>query len=135
MKNLFYLLFVGSFLASGVTFADDETPLAEEMSEASGFLKLLRRSKGDYPKCLELVRNAQKALLGCFAYSPALLEEMPEGKEKAMAMAKYKKTLAASYQTLCDLEVAYLSEDIDKIDDATDAVKQSRKSGHQEFIK
>ena len=45
MKNLFYLLFVGSFLASGVTFADDETPLAEEMSEASGFLKLLRRAR------------------------------------------------------------------------------------------
>lgn len=134
MKKFFYSVLVGSFLATGnVAFADD-TPLAEKMDEVSVSLKLLRRAKDDYAKCLGLVHQAQAQLLECFAYVPAMIEKMPEGKEKQTAIANYKKTLAESYITLCGLEVAYLSEDQDKIDDAADLVKASRKDGHQEFI-
>ena len=104
------------------------------MDEVSGALKLLRRAEGDLTKCLELVHEAQDALLECFAYTPAMLEKMPEGKERSEALANYKKTLASSYQTLCDLEIAFLSEDQDKIDDAMSLVKKSRKTGHEEFI-
>lgn len=134
MKRFFTLLLVGSVLTSGVSFADEETPLAEKMDEVSGALKNLRRAKDDYSKCLELVREAQSKLIECFQYVPAMLEKMPDGKEKAEAHANYKKTLASSYQALCDLEIAYLSEDIDKIDDAMDTVKSSRKDGHEVFI-
>jgi hypothetical protein len=135
IKKFFYAILVGSVLASGSVFADDEeTPLALKMDEVSGSLKMLRRAKDDYAKCLELVRAAQVQLLECFAYTPVIIEKMPEGKEKQVAMANYKKTLAASYETLCGLEIAYLSEDIDQIDDAMDLVKKSRKDGHQEFI-
>lgn len=133
MKKLIQTVLVGSVLATSVAFAD-ETPLAEKMDEVSGSLKGLRRAGDNYGKALELVRAAQKAILECFAFSPEMIEKMPEGKEKATALANYKKTLAASYQTFCDLELAYLSEDQDKIDDAKDLVKKSRKTGHQEFI-
>ena len=132
-KKLIAVVFVGSLLSTGSAFAQD-TPLTEKMDEASGALKMLRRAKDDYPKCLELVREAQSKLLECFAYVPALIEKMPEGKEKITAIAEYKKSLAYSYQTLCDLEIAYLSEDIDKIDDAMDVVKKSRGDGHDQFI-
>ena len=135
MKKFFYTVLLGSFLAGGTSFADEEeTPLGEKMSDVSGSLKMLRRAKDDYAKCLVLVREAQSGLLECFQYVPALIAKMPEGKEKAMAMVGYKKTMAESYKTLCDLEEAYLSEDVDKIDDALDAVKGSRKEGHQEYI-
>ena len=135
MKKFFYTLLIGSFLANGAACADEEeTPLAKKMDEVSGSLKMLRRAGDDYAKCLELVRQAQTQLLECFVYVPVIIEKMEEGKEKDMAFANYKKTLAASYQTLCGLEVAYLSEDIDKIDDALDLVKKSRKDGHQEYI-
>ena len=135
MKKFFHAILVGSvLLAGGVQADEEETPLAEKMDEVSGNLKMLRRAGDDYAKALELVRDAQAKLLECFAYTPEMLEKMPEGKEKATAIANYKKTLAASYQTLCDLEVAYLTEDLDKIDDAMDLVKKSRKDGHQEFI-
>lgn len=133
MKKFFYAILASSFLASGVTYADD-TPLAEKMDEVSGSLKMLRRAGDDYAKCLELVHQAQTQLLECFVYVPAMIEKMPDGKEKQLAVANYKKTLAASYQTLCGLEIAYLSEDEDKIDDAMDLVKKSRKSGHEEYI-
>ncbi len=131
---MFKAILVGSFLTVGSVCADEETPLAEKMDEVSGSLKLLRRAGDDYALCLDHIRKAQRALLECFAYTPLKLEEVPDGKEKAMAVANYRKTLAASYQTLCDLELAYLSEDLDQIDDARDKVKMSRKSGHQEFI-
>lgn len=132
-KRVFSSVLVGSLLIVGNAFAE-ATPLEEKMDEVSGCLKSLRRAGDDYAKALVLVREAQVALIECFALSPAMIEKMPEGKEKAIAMANYKKTLAASYQTLCDLELAYLSEDEDKIDDAKDAVKKSRKDGHREFI-
>ncbi|MGJ8723817.1 MAG: hypothetical protein ACSHYB_04605 [Roseibacillus sp.] len=133
MKKYFYAIVASSFLATGVGSADD-TPLAEKMDEVSGSLKMLRRADGDFAKCLELVRQAQTQLLETFAFVPALIEKMPDGKEKQVALANYKKTLAASYQTLCGLEIAYLSEDQDKIDDAMDLVKKSRKDGHEEYI-
>ena len=39
MKKFFYTLLVGSFLATGAAFADeDETPLAKKMDEVSGSL-------------------------------------------------------------------------------------------------
>ena len=133
MKKYFYVMLASSFFATGVGSADD-TPLAEKMDEVSGSLKLLRRAGDDYAKALELVHAAQKQLLETFAFVPEKVEKMADGKEKQMALANYKKTLAASYQTLCDLELAYLSEDLDQIDDAMDAVKKSRKNGHEEFI-
>ena len=132
-KKFITVVFAGSLLSTGSCFAED-TPLTEKMDEVSGALKSLRRAKDDYAKCLELVREAQVKLLECFAFTPALVEKMPEGKEKITAVANYKKSLAHSYQTLCDLEIAYLSEDIDQIDDALDVVKKSRGDGHDELI-
>ena len=136
MKQFFQAILLGSFLVAGGVHADEDTPLEEKMEEVSDNLKGLRKATKDkdFATCLELVRDAQSKLLECFAYTPSLIEKMPEGKEKAMATANYKKTLAASYRTLCDLELAYISEDLDKIDDANDAVKKSRKTGHKEFI-
>ena len=134
MKKYVYAILASSFLAAGMGGADEDTPLAQKMDEVSGSLKLLRRAEGDYPKSLELVRQAQTQLLESFPYVPELIEKMPDGKEKQIAMANYKMQLAAAYETLCGLELAYLSEDIDKIDDAMDLVKKSRKDGHKEFI-
>ncbi len=133
ISKLVSIVLLSSFFGAGLVLSED-TPLGEEMSQVSSSLKKLRRAKDDYTKCLELVREAQVGLLKCFVYVPAKIEKMEEGKEKQVALAGYKKMLAWSYQTLCDLEVAYLSEDIDKIDDAMDLVKKSRGDGHDEYI-
>lgn len=120
-------------LGGGVCLADD-TELAEKMDEVSGNLKLLRRVKDDYAAGVELIQKAQTAMVACYPMTPAMLEKMPEGKEKQVAMAKYRQILAESIATLCQLELAYLAEDQDAIDDATDAWKKSRKKGHTKFI-
>ncbi|MDP0489654.1 MAG: hypothetical protein Q7Q71_01230 [Verrucomicrobiota bacterium JB023] len=129
----FKLIALGLLLGTGFTFADD-TPLAEKMDEVSGTLKGLRRLEGDWQGSVKVVREAQKQLLECFAWTPALLDKMPEGREKELAIANYKTVLAESYMQLCALEIAYLSEDQEKVDIAMDAVKAGRKKGHQEFI-
>jgi len=120
-------------LGSGLSFADD-TELAKKMDEASGELKMLRRVKDDYAAGVVHIQKAQTAMVACYPMTPAMLEKMPEGKDKAVAMAKYRQTLAKSIATLCQLELAYLAEDQDAIDDATDEWKKSRKAGHSEFI-
>ncbi len=134
MKKFLYTILLGSFLASGSSFAEEETPLVQKMDQVARSLKLLRRAKDDYAKCIELVREAQQGILDSFQYMPVLFEKLPEGKEKMEAEVAYKKSMADSYKALCDLELAYLSEDEDKIDDAMDVVKKSRKDGHEEFI-
>ena len=131
-------MLASSFLAAGVSSADEDTPLAKNMDEISGPLKEvykeLRRDGTDFAKYLEQVRESQSYLLKSFDFVPAMIEKMPDGKDKQIAMAKYKKTLAASYETLCGLELALISEDLEAIEDAIDLVKKSRKDGHNEFI-
>jgi len=124
-----------SFLVLGQLHAEEEeSPLHEKMEEVNRSLKLLRRAGEDYEKAAGLVRQAQTLMLECFAFVPATIEKMPEGKERNIAWANYRKTMAQSYQTLCDLELAYISGDLDQIDDAMDEVKGLRKEGHEEYI-
>jgi len=133
--RIFRTLMVGVLAVglSGFALAED-TELAKKMDEVSGSLKQLRRVKDDYAAGVELIHKAQKAMIECFPMTPELLEAMPEGKEKKEAMAKYGQVLAESLATLYQLELAYIAEDQDLIDDATDAWKKSRKAGHKEFI-
>lgn len=130
------LVLLGVLFSTGLLFAADEeeSTLHGKMEEVNRSLKLLRRAGDDYGKAAELVQQAQVVMLECFHLVPELVENMPEGKEKAVAMANYRKLMAESYKKLCDLELAYLSEDLDRIDDVLDEVKGSRKNGHQEFI-
>jgi hypothetical protein len=129
------LVMMGSLLGAGPLVADvEETPLHDKMEEVNRSLKLLRRAGDDYEQCVDLVQQAQTLMLECFAFAPYSVGKMPEGKEKTVAIANYKKLMAKSYQNLCDLEIAYLSGDIEKIDLAMRDVKQGRKDGHEEYI-
>lgn len=120
--------------ASSLVASDEDSVLHEKMEQVNRSLKLLRRAGDDYEKAAGLVQEAQAVMLECFPLVPYQVEKMPDGKEKSVAIANYKKLMAESYKRLCDLELAYFSGDIDKIDDALDEVKDSRKDGHEEFI-
>ncbi len=133
MKKQLIAAVCGFALSFGSVAHADDTPLAEKMDEAGGALKLLRRAKSN-EEAIKLVRQAQTELLASIAYIPELVEAMPDGAAKEVEIIEYKKMIADSYKALCDLEIAYLSDDQDKIDDAMSAVKASRKKGHQRFI-
>jgi predicted negative regulator of RcsB-dependent stress response len=58
---------------------------------------------------------------------------MPDGKEKTKAIADYRRMMGLSYANLSELELAYLEEDEEKVDEAMKKVKAGKKEGHKKY--
>ncbi len=113
---------------------EDDTPLDKVMKETSKALKLLRKiDKNDWAAGAKAARAAAEGCRKGMAYVPALIKDMKEGKEKAKALADYKRLMGLSYAALCELELAYLDEDQAKVDAAMKKVKAGKKSGHKKY--
>jgi len=82
---------------------------------------------------LPITRTAHEALRRSMEYTPAQIEKMPEGAEKVKAIADARMLLGLSYVAVCELELAYLSEDQEAITAAIKKVKESRKVGHDAY--
>lgn len=84
-----------------LTFASaDDTPLAEQMSEMNDAYKSFRRTK-DAAEGAEHARAAQGFLTKSLAEVPALVSKMPDGPNKAKAVAKYRHMMGQLYVKLC----------------------------------
>ncbi|MGJ8677102.1 MAG: hypothetical protein ACSHX0_06275 [Akkermansiaceae bacterium] len=128
-----------AFVISQPLMADDHgdskmTPLKKSMKEANTALKVLRSmDKDDWATGAESARTAAAAMLEGMAYLPALVNEMPGGKEKDVAIADYRRLMGVSYASICQLEVAYLEEDQALVDEAMTAIKNVKKEGHKKY--
>ena len=136
-KRLVLGFVAGIFAVSAPALTADEekdTPLAKTMGESGKALKSLRKiDKGDWASGAKAARAAADACRKGMAYIPALVKEMPDGKEKIKAIADYKRLMGQSYVSLCALELAYLSEDQSKVDVAMKEVKAVKKEGHKKY--
>lgn len=95
---------------------EEQTPLAASMEEMSDALKSLRRmEKDDWQAGVRAARTAVKACYEAMKYTPALLNDMPDGKEKEKALADYRRLLGLSYVSLCELELSFLEQDQEKV--------------------
>lgn len=130
---------VASFSFTLSSMADDhgekeETPLAKSMEGANKALKSLRKmEKGDWAAGAEAARTAAAEFVKGFPYLPILIEEMPEGKGKTVAIADYRRLMGVAYANICELELAYLAEDQAKVDEATKKIKGAKKEGHKKY--
>lgn len=117
--------------------ADDnekESPLHESMEQSGRALKSLRKiEKGDWSAGAKAVHDAAEGILKGIPYTPELIKEMPEGKEKVMALVDYKRLMGLAYAALCELELAYLSENQAMVDEAMKKVKGLKKEGHKKY--
>jgi len=136
MKNL-RLIAIATFafiLPVSTSFAEDDTPMSEEMSAASKALKSLRKiDASDWDALAAAARTAHEALLKSMAYEPALIKAMPEGDEKVSALADSRMLMGLSYAAVCELELAYLSKDAEKVAAVTQKIKDLRKEGHEAY--
>ncbi len=133
MKAITSLLLAVSLILP--TFAEEETKLGEHMGELSGILKSLRRYEdNDWTGKAKVAQEAQAELLKCFAYFPAMLENVPASAEKSQQIVEYKKLLAENYILLCDLETAFIKQDEDEADDVISELKSIKKKGHTNYI-
>lgn len=114
--------------------SDEDTPLTKTMTESSKALKSLRKiDKDDWAGGAEAARVAAEGLRKGMEFIPVLIEEMADGKDKVKAIADYRRMMGLSYAYLCELEIAYLEEDAEKVDAAMSKVKAGKKEGHKKY--
>lgn len=126
--------FAASLMFSLPSSADEDTPLAEQMSIMNDAYKTMRRAKtpeGGAP----LAREAQEAMIKAITEIPELVKEMPDGPLKEKAIAGYRQQMGMLIATLAELELAFLDEDMEKVDAVIDKMRDSKKTGHKAFMK
>jgi hypothetical protein len=131
MKKLIFpaILLAASVLAPVQLRAEEDTPLAKEMEKVDDAYKGFRKEK-DPVKGAASAREAQEAVLKAIPLVPAMIEKMPAGEPKDKAIAGYRLQMGK----LCEVESAFIAKDLDKVTTLIDAIKASKKEGHDAFM-
>jgi hypothetical protein len=135
MKKLIFpaVLLAASVLATVQVRGQDDTPLAKEMERIDDAYKGFRKEK-DPVKGATAAREAQDTVLKAIPMVPALIEKMPAGEAKEKAMAGYRLQMGKLFVSLCEVESAFIAKDLEKVTTLIDAIKSSKKEGHDHFI-
>lgn len=114
--------------------ADEETPLGKEMESLNDAFKALNKEK-DATKGAALAREAQEAILKGIANVPSFIQDMiPDPKEKAKAIADYRKMMGETLVVFCKMEVAFLDGKLDEVTKLAAEAKALKKEGHKKYI-
>ena len=113
---------------------EESTPMADVMSEMNGYYKKMRRTE-DATAGAELAREAQRTAIESLQFTPQLTEETKTGAEKVKDVANYRRLIGATFVSFCELELAFLEEDFDKVGEIIDDLRDLKKEGHKAYIK
>ena len=121
-------------LAVSATFAiADDTPLAKHMEALDDSYKAIRKTE-DPSKGAVLAREAQTHVVKSLSELPEMLSKMPDGPARAKAAASYRLMMGQLYIKLCEVELAFLDNKLDKVAELVDGIKDLKKKGHTEFM-
>ena len=119
-------------------FADEDTPLEEQMGVVGKSLKTigraLKKDALDYDEAAKLVDKAIAALKKSTGLTPKMLEKMPAGAEKDKMLADYKERMKKTMEGMDALKKQIAAKDNAKIQEALDGLVDMKKSGHKKFI-
>jgi len=132
MKFLIPIL-AASFAFNVPASGDEDTPMAKQMDIMNDAYKAMRRLD-DLTKGPELAREAQDAMIKAVVEVPTLVQDMPDGPDKAKASAQYRMMMGKLISTLAELELAFLDSDKAKVDDIIGLLRESKKEGHDKFM-
>lgn len=104
------------------------------MEEVNAAYKQLRRAE-DPAKGIELAQMGQREILAGMAYEPEMFAELPEGADKQKAAATYRMMMAQNYALFCQIELAFLDGDLEKVVELAKEMRQLKKDAHKQFIK
>ena len=134
MKKLLILgSFVVGLMLTPARAAEEHTKLEEQMEALDDAFKGFRRET-DAVKGAAAARESQMAALKSAAEVPITLKAMPEGPEKAKALAEYRKMMGKLFVTLCEVEEAFLNGKMDEVAKIVDVIKEMKKTGHDKFV-
>jgi hypothetical protein len=111
----------------------DDTPLSEQMEVMNDAYKAMRRET-DPAKGAELARKAQDAMVKGIVELPEMIVGMLDGPEKAKASAEYRKMMGNLIATLADMELAFLNNDMAKVKEIVESMRDIKKQGHDKFM-
>jgi soluble cytochrome b562 len=95
--------------------------------------KAMRRET-DPAKGAALARTAQDAMVKGIVELPEMVKGMPEGPDKAKASASYRKMMGNLIATLADMELAFLNNDMAKVKEIVESMRDLKKEGHDKFM-
>ena len=124
--------FAASLIFVLPTMAEEETELAKQMDAMNDAYKAMRRET-DPEKGAALAREAQDAMVKAVHETPDLVMTMPEA-EQPKAAAEYRKMMGMLIATLADMEIAFIDNDMEKVKELVDAMRESKKAGHDKFM-
>jgi hypothetical protein len=64
---------------------------------------------------------------------PVQISGMPDGSDKAKAVADYKRLMGVTLVAMAELEIAFLSEDEAKAEELADKLKDIKAEGHERY--
>ena len=132
-KQLLLLTCAVGFMMPLPGAAEEETPLGKQMEAMNDAYKAFRRET-DPVKGAALARDAQQAALKSAAEIPSMLAKMPDGPEKAKAMAEYRKMIGKLFVSFCEVEEAFLAGKIEEVAKIVENLKELKKTGHDQFM-
>ena len=133
-KLLISALAMGMFAVVPVQADDEEdTPLAQQMDAMNDAYKAFRRTD-DAAEGAKLAREAQMAVIKGMAMTPEFVEKGGHADGKEKAMVSYRKQMAQLLINLCDVESAFLAEDLEKVKELITPLKDSKKKAHNELM-
>ena len=135
MKSKFFIAACAASMLFVIPASADDTPLAKQMEIMNDAYKAMRKDDIDPAKGATLAREAQDAMVKAIAEIPELVKAMPDGPDKAKASAGYRKMMGTLISTLADMELAFLNKDLVKVKTIVEQMKESKKQGHDKFMK
>jgi soluble cytochrome b562 len=134
LKSLFTAV---AALAVGASFAvaDEDTPLAKEMSAFNKNLRTLKRQISDASKkaeSLEIVAKMKANMAAAAKLEPAKTKEQPAG-DKPTYVEKYKAQIAQVEKTLDEVKAAIEKGDQTAAQAAFDKLSEQKEKGHKDF--
>ena len=134
-KTLFTILTTLTFALSASVRAEDDTPLAKNMSGMNKTLRTLKRQLGDSSKKDENVAMVEKikaSIAEASKLEPKKTKDIPEA-EKAAYIEKFKKQMADLGKTFDDLATALKAGKADDAKALFDKLAEQKEKGHKDF--
>ena len=115
--------------------AEDDTPLAKNMSGMNKALRTLKRQVADAAKKDEnvaLLEKIKASLVEAAKLEPKKTKDVPAA-EKAAYLEKYKKQMADLSKTFEDIETAVKAGKTDDAKALFDKLGEQKEKGHKDF--
>ena len=135
LKTLFTILTTLTVALSASVRAEDDTPLAKNMSATNKLLRTLKRQLGDSSKKDENVAMLEKIktnVTEAAKLEPKKTKDVPEA-EKTAYLEKYKKQMADLQKTFEDIATAVKAGKPDEAKALFDKLSEQKEKGHKDF--